>query len=123
MMTLEEAKKFDVVKAMREKANIADNIRWLFYYCDLWKAIVAHIEKSDCVIIERLSDPIQLCRGKGASIGFREAWLYAMDYSKKPPKEADVFALDISVTYYDKDTIEHDYPDSILKNYTINVPL
>ena len=129
ILTPEEAKKMDLIKTLRERAELEDSVRWWFRFSDLWHAIVDHIAKDKdndaehCVLIQRPEgQPIAFHRGTGAAISFCDAHLYAMDYEKRPPREAPVFRVKIDVAFYDKETLEDDYPREIRQEFEIQVP-
>jgi len=113
----EEMRYENPIKQMREIANLSEQLGSHFRSkSPLWKAIWDHIAHAkDCVLIDRKSC-VSVHRGTGHSINFMD--LYACkDYSKLPAVEADFFAIQLYVDYYD----EEEDRDNMVK-YTVNAP-
>ncbi len=121
-LSREEMDHFDLVNSIRIRQSLDDHTRQFITRSEVWKAIVDHVSKAKfCYIIERLPDYVQEHRGTGASISYKDSWIYVGELIKN---KVNHISVSLSVSYYDKEDVDDgiENPREYMKEHTIVIP-
>jgi len=112
---------------LRKIQDMKDQLYDYFRYdSKAFRAIEDYIYKHqgfNALVDHPVDHRIPCHRGTGPAINYVGASVYAMDYSVRPAKEADVYRLEINVGYVHKDEWEDEYPTERFKKFEIQVPV